>query len=74
MYLAATKPWYKDTGNAFPTCSVFDEEPGQGDVPKPQKKAPVDMQGRLQRLAMKGLLKSAADDGGNGEGKSCKQQ
>lgn len=71
MYLAVTKPWYKDSGNAFPTCSIFDEGPGQGAVPMPSKAPGVGMQGKLQRLAMKGLLKTAAD--GDGEGK-CKQQ
>ena len=74
MYLAVTKPWYRDDGNAFPDCSLFDPDPGQGAVPKPDR-PPPSMQGKLQRLAMKGLLKTAADGDGDGDANpKCKQQ
>jgi hypothetical protein len=60
---------YRDNGNAFPECSIFDESPGQGAVPKP-KATGASMQSKLQRLAMKGLMKTAVSGGDP----KCKQQ
>ena len=33
MAFTVAKPWWKDDRNAFPSCSVYDPNPGQGDVP-----------------------------------------
>ena len=72
MYFAATKPWYHDNGNAFPsTISVFDDEPGQGDVPQPKRSSKAAAVAKLRKLTALGMLKKAHQDG---EAPSCKQQ
>ena len=34
LYLAPAKEWYADDKNKFPSCSIFNQNPGQGMVPE----------------------------------------